>query len=96
MMMTEHLRIKPNDCLADLLADLKAQGRVIRPYDQIEQTRWLAAGGQLLSVVPDLAQRQAWALQLAASLHLCLIGIPCAVVVAQLLARATEAERCGL
>lgn len=93
-MLTERSRIRPNDCLSDLLADLKRQGRSLRPYDHEAQGRWLDAGGHLLSAVPDLSQRQAWALQLAASLHLCLIGIPCAVVVGQLLVRATEAERC--
>lgn len=80
------LRLSSNDCLAELLAGLRMQGRAVSPYDADAREAWLTSCGQLLAAVPDEHQRTNWAWQLALALPL--VGSPIDLVMALILARA--------
>lgn len=61
-------RIRPGDCLYELLADVEHRGARLAPWDADGRVRWLDEAGQLLAAVPDPGQRVAWAYALALTL----------------------------
>ena len=62
--LIEQRRIGPCDCLVLVLADLERTAPLITgDFETLH--RWLSAAVDLLSAVPDVAQRMSWAVTLA-------------------------------
>lgn len=81
-------RISERDCLAQLRRDLERQAATVKPWEADEWAGWVRACAELLAVVPDEAQRIAWAWSLGQPVRRAIVGISQDILMGTLLSKA--------